>query len=59
MENNRKIIVDIERKRLRVLISHGEDEEIIKLNLPEAHDLLAKLTDTLEDYEQRQQVRID
>ncbi len=59
MEYNRKIIVDIERKRLRVLISHGEDEEIIKLNLSEARDLLAKLTDTLEDYEQRQTVRID
>ncbi|MHC1576368.1 MAG: hypothetical protein ACXQTE_03340 [Methanosarcinaceae archaeon] len=59
MENDRKIIVDIERKRLRVLINHGEDEEIIKLNIVEARDLLAKLTDTLEDYEQRQQVRID
>ncbi|MCD4703361.1 MAG: hypothetical protein K8R64_03570 [Methanosarcinaceae archaeon] len=59
MENDRKIIVDIERKRLRVLINHGEDEEIIKLNIVEARELLAKLTDTLEDYEQRQQVRID
>ena len=59
MENDRKIIVDIERKRLRILINHGEDEEIIKLNIVEARDLLAKLTDTLEDYEQRQQVRID
>ena len=59
MENNRKIIVDIERKRLRVMINHGEDEEIIKLNIVAARDLLVKLTDTLEDYEQRKQVRID
>lgn len=56
---NRKINVDIERNRVRVLISHGEDEEIIKLTLDEARDLLEKVQDSLEDYQQRKQVRID
>lgn len=56
---NRKINVDIERNRVRVVISHGEDEEIIKLTLDEARDLLEKVQDSLEDYQQRKQVRID
>lgn len=55
----RKINVDIERNRIRLVISYGEDEEIIKLNLHEARDLLGKLDETLEDYEQRKNVRID
>ena len=32
----RKIEVEIERNRIRITIFHGEDEEIIKLNLEEA-----------------------
>ena len=55
----RKINVDIERNRVRVVISHGEDEEIIKLTLDEARDLLGKLEGSLEDYQQRRHVRID
>lgn len=56
---HRKINVDIERNRVRVVISHGEDEEIIKLTLDEARDLLEKFEDSLEDYQQRKHVRID
>ena len=55
----RKIIVDIERKRVRITISHGEDEEILKLSLDEARDLEEKLNSTIEDYFQRQNLRID
>ncbi|MDK2892978.1 hypothetical protein [Methanohalophilus sp.] len=58
-EKNRKISVDIERHRLRIIINHGEDEEIIKLNITEAHNLLKALEETLKDYEQRQNIRID
>jgi hypothetical protein len=55
----RKIIVDIERKRVRISISHGEDEEIFKLTLDEARDLKETLNTTIEDYMQRQNLRID
>lgn len=55
----RKINVDIERNRVRVVISHGEDEEIIKLTLEEARDMLEELESSLEDYQQRKHVRID
>ncbi|MBN2111039.1 MAG: hypothetical protein JW705_08160 [Methanosarcinaceae archaeon] len=55
----RKIVVDIERKRVRITISHGEDEEILKLSLDEARDLEKKLNSTVEDYFQRQNLRID
>lgn len=58
-EKNRKISVDIERHRLGIIINHGEDEEIIKLNITEAHNLLKALEETLKDYEQRQNIRID
>jgi len=58
-DTERKINVDIERNRVRVVISHGEDEEIVKLTLDEARDLLAKLEGALEDYQQRKHVRID
>ncbi len=58
-ENDRKISVDIERQRLRVIINHGEDEEIIKLSVVEAHNLLEALDETLKDYEQRKNLRID
>jgi len=59
MDTSRNIVVDIERNRVRIVISHGEDEEIVKLSIAEARDLLSKVADTVEDYEQRKQVRID
>jgi len=59
MDSSRNITVDIERNRVRIVVSHGEDEEIVKLSIPEAQELLTKLGDTVEDYEQRKQVRID
>ncbi len=55
----RSINIDIEREWVRILISHGEDEEIIKLTVREAQGLLEKLNSTLEDYDQRRHVRID
>ncbi|MEL4306068.1 hypothetical protein [Methanococcoides sp. LMO-2] len=59
MDTSRNIVVDIERNRVRIVVSHGEDEEIVKLSIAEARDLLSKVADTVEDYEQRKQVRID
>ncbi|ODV50077.1 hypothetical protein C7960_1464 [Methanohalophilus euhalobius] len=56
---DRNVVVDIERNRLRVIISHGEDEEIIKLSFGEAHTLYEALGKKLEDYKQRQNLRID
>jgi len=56
---DRNIVVNIERNRLRVIISHGEDEEIIKLSVGEARTLHKALGGKLEDYEQRQNLRID
>lgn len=56
---DRKIDVEIERTRIRITIFHGEDEEIIKLNLEEAEELAEKLNQTIEDYSQRRQIRID
>ncbi|TGC08951.1 hypothetical protein [Methanolobus halotolerans] len=58
-KEERKIVVDIERKRVRITISHGEDEEILKLSLDEAKNLQEKLNSTIEDYFQRQDIRID
>ncbi|MDW7731569.1 MAG: hypothetical protein SCH66_03950 [Methanolobus sp.] len=55
----RKVLVDIERKRIRITVSHGEDEGILKLSLEEARDLEEKLNSTIEDYLQRQNLRID
>ena len=55
----RKIDVEIERTRIRVTIFHGEDEEIVKLNLEEAEELTGKLQQTILDYSQRKQIRID
>lgn len=55
----RKVLVDIERKRIRITVSHGEDEEVLKLSLEEARDLEEKLNSTIEDYLQRQNLRID
>lgn len=59
MDTSRNIVVDIERNRVRIVVSHGEDEEILKLSIAEARELLSKVSDTIEDYEQRKQVRID
>ncbi|AGB48477.1 hypothetical protein Metho_0190 [Methanomethylovorans hollandica DSM 15978] len=58
-DEGRKIIVDIERKKVRIIIIHDEDEEILKLTLDEAKDLIQKLENTVEDYKQRQKLRID
>ena len=56
---DRRINVDIERKWIRVTINHGQDEEILKLSLNEAKDLKEQLNSTIEDYLQRQNIRID
>ncbi len=55
----RKIELEIERNRIRVTIFHGEDEQVIKLNLEEARELTEELEKVLEDYSQRKQIRID
>jgi chloramphenicol O-acetyltransferase len=55
----RKIDVEIERKRIRVTVFHGEDEVVVKLNLEEAEELTDKLAQAIEDYSQRKQIRID
>ena len=56
---DRELSVDIERNRVRVVISHGEDREVIKLTLDEARALVGKINGALEDYEQRKHQRID
>ncbi|MDO9517031.1 MAG: hypothetical protein Q7J10_03170 [Methanosarcinaceae archaeon] len=58
-DKNREISVDIERNRVRVVISHGEDREVIKLTLDEARDIIGKIDGALEDYAQRKHQRID
>jgi len=55
----RKIELKIERNRIRVTIFHGEDEQVIKLNLEEARELRGELDKVIEDYSQRKQIRID
>ena len=55
----RKIDVEIERTRIRITVFHGEDEQVIKLNLEEARELAEDLDKILEDYSQRKQIRID
>jgi hypothetical protein len=55
----RKIDVEIERTRIRITIFHGEDEQVIKLNLEEAEELAGKLQQTIMDYSKRKQIRID
>ena len=56
---SRKIDVEIERTRIRITIFHGEDEEVIKLNIEEAEVLEGKLQQAILDYAQRKQIRID
>jgi tetrahydromethanopterin S-methyltransferase subunit B len=58
-DEKRKISVDIERKNVRIIITHAEDEEILKLTVDEAKDLIEKLENIVEDYQQRQKLRID
>ncbi|AKB49886.1 hypothetical protein MSBRW_0633 [Methanosarcina barkeri str. Wiesmoor] len=58
-ETERKIELKIERNRIRVTIFHGEDEQVIKLNLEEARGLREELDKVIEDYSQRKQIRID
>ena len=58
-EIERKIELKIERNRIRVTIFHGEDEQVIKLNLEEARELREELDKVIEDYSQRKQIRID
>ncbi|WP_319506263.1 hypothetical protein [uncultured Methanolobus sp.] len=58
-QENRKINVDVERKWIRITINHGKDEEIFKLSLNEATSLKEQLNSTIEDYLQRQNIRID
>lgn len=58
-EIERKIELEIERNRIRITVFHGEDEQVIKLNLDEARELAKELDKVLEDYSQRKQIRID
>jgi hypothetical protein len=58
-EIKRKIDVEIERNRIRISIFHGEDEQIIKLTLEEAEELVEILEKVIDDYSKRKQVRID
>ncbi len=55
----RKIELEIERNRIRITIFHGEDEQIIKLNLEETRELAKDLEKALDDYSKRKQIRID
>ena len=59
MERERRIAVDIERKWIRIIVSHGKDEEILKMTIDEARSLKEQLNSTIEDYLQRQNIRID
>ena len=58
-EFERKIEVEIERRRIRINIFLGEDEQIIKLTLEEAEELAESLEKALDDYSKRKQIRID
>lgn len=58
-EIGRKIELKIERNRIRINIFHGEDEQIIKINLEEARELVNRLEKLIEDYSKRKQIRID
>lgn len=58
-DGTRNISVDIERKNVRIVITHEKDEEILKLTINETKDLIKKLENAIEDYQQRQNLRID
>jgi hypothetical protein len=55
----RELLVELERNRVRLVVRHGEDETVLKLNLEEAEALSADLANALEDYQQRKHIRID
>ncbi|RXA20094.1 hypothetical protein EQO05_05725 [Methanosarcina sp. MSH10X1] len=55
----RKIELEIERNRIRFTVFHGEDEQVIKLNLEEARAFAQDLEKAIEDYSKRKQIRID
>ncbi|KAF5409897.1 MAG: hypothetical protein C5S43_05745 [Candidatus Methanocomedens sp.] len=55
----REILVELERNRVRLVVRHGEDETVLKLNLQEAQTLSDDLEQALEDYQQRKHIRID
>ncbi len=57
--SDREIIVELERNRVRVVVKHGEDEEVIKLTLNESEVLSKQLASVLDDYRKRKHVRID
>lgn len=51
--------VEVERDYVRLIIWHGEDEEVIRLGMSEAEDLSVRLMEAVEDYHERRKVRID
>ena len=53
--------VKLERNRVKLVVQHGEDWTVLKLNLEEAETeaLSADLVNALEDYQQRKHIRID
>ncbi|HIH86513.1 MAG TPA: hypothetical protein HA304_01235 [Methanosarcinales archaeon] len=55
----RELLVELERNPVRLVVRHGEDEAVLKLNLEEAEALSADLATALEDYQQRKHIRID
>ena len=55
----RELLIELERNRVRLVVRHGEDEIVLKLNLEEAEALSADLVNALEDYQQRKHIRID
>lgn len=59
MIKDREIIVELERNRVRIVIKHGEDEEVLKLTLEESEILSGQLASVLEDYHKRKHIRID
>jgi len=55
----RETRVEVERDRIRVRITWGEDEFVARLKLDEAEGLAEDLQETIKDYRQRKQTRID
>lgn len=58
-EGLKEILVELERNRVRMVIRHGEDETVLKLSPGEAETLSSQLEQAVEDYQQRQHIRID
>lgn len=55
----REIGVEVEREFVRVVIRHGDDEDVLRMNMKEAEELSVRLMEAVEDYYERQKVRID